>query len=258
MTATTNHLNASELRKAFSTFMTGVTVVTTRDSQGQPVGFTANSFTSVSLEPPLLLVCPGKGMNLFETFAQCQHFAVNILSERQQDISNTFATFKGDRFAGLDWQADKHGSPLLSGVCATFSCHLWQQVEAGDHLVLIGHIDDFSVHNLRGLGYSSNGYFSLGMEHQAQEVTQQEKVRMVGAIIEHDDGILLERTADGLRPPQVRVEKGSSALTTIRHYLKNVGLHVELGQVYSIFDSQKLQAGFTYYRASSATADTGG
>lgn len=258
MSSTTSHLNSSDLRQAFSTFMTGVTVVTALDKQGNPVGFTANSFASVSLDPPLLLVCPGKTMHLFEVFNECDHFVVNILSEFQQDISNTFATEKGDRFAKIDWSKDKQGSPLLADVAATFSCHVHQRVDAGDHIVLLGHINEFRMLGSRGLGYSNNGYFSLGMEQQAQEAPAVERALKVGAIIEHNDCILMERTEDGLRPPEVTVAAGNSARACIRNYLSASDLDVELGQVYSIFDSRTFGASFTYYRSHAATANTGG
>lgn len=258
MSSTTSHLNSSELRQAFSTFMTGVTVVTTLDGEGQPVGFTANSFSSVSLDPPLLLVCPGKSMHLFEVFNECKHFAVNILSEFQQDISNTFATDSGDRFANISWTKDQQGCPLIEGVAATFSCQTFQRVDAGDHVILIGQINEFQLLASRGLGYSNNGYFSLGMEQKAQEAPAVERSLKVGAIIEHDDCILLERTEQGLRPPEVTVDVGRSARACIQGQLVNAGLDVELGQVYSIFDSRKLGVTITYYRARAEDAQTGG
>lgn len=258
MSSTTSHLDSSELRQAFSTFMTGVTVVTALDGQGNPVGFTANSFSSVSLDPPLLLVCPGKSMHLFEVFNECEHFAVNILSEFQQDISNTFATESGDRFAKVSWTKDQQGCPLLDGVAATFSCDTFKRVDAGDHVILIGQINDFQLLGSRGLGYSNNGYFSLGMEQKAQEAPVVERALKVGAIIEHNDCLLLERTEDGLRPPQVTVDVGRNARDCIQGQLATAGLNVELGQVYSIFDSRKFEAGFTYYRAHAGNTEAGG
>lgn len=258
MSSTTSHLDSSELRQAFSTFMTGVTVVTALDTEGNPVGFTANSFSSVSLDPPLLLVCPGKSMHLFEVFSECEHFAVNILSECQQDISNTFATDSGDRFARVKWTKDDNGCPLIDGVAATFSCKTFQRVDAGDHIILIGEIDAFRLLGSRGLGYSNNGYFSLGMEQKAQEAPAVERALKVGAIIEHDDCILLERTEQGLRPPEVTVDVGRSARDCLKSLLSDAGLVIELGQVYSIFDSRKLGASFTHYRAHAGNAQTSG
>lgn len=156
------------LRQAFGSFLTGVTVVTTRNTDGEPVGFTANSFTSVSLDPPLLLVCPARSLSSFSAFAQCAHFAVNVLAEGQEEVSNTFAGFKGDRFARVAWRADSDGSALLEGAAAQFSCRTSQIIPAGDHIVLIGEVKCFTVSEKCGLGYSAGTYFSLGRAHQDQ------------------------------------------------------------------------------------------
>ncbi|MCL4170982.1 UNVERIFIED_CONTAM: hypothetical protein GTU68_025228, partial [Idotea baltica] len=102
--------------------MTGVTVVTTQSDDGEKVGFTANSFTSVSLDPPLLSVCLAKSMSCCDIFEKSSHFAINILAEAQEDISNLFASYKGDRFAKVKWQADDFGTPILDGVTTHFSC----------------------------------------------------------------------------------------------------------------------------------------
>ena len=91
------------LRDAFGAFPTGVTVVTACDGDGNPIGFTANSFTSVSLNPPLLLVCLAKTSRNFATMTGTPHFAINVLSETQKDVSNTFARPVEDRFAAVEW-----------------------------------------------------------------------------------------------------------------------------------------------------------
>lgn len=92
------------LRDAFGAFLTGVTVVATFNDEGGPIGFTANSFTSVSLDPPLLLVCLAKTSRNYQTLMTAKGFSVNILSEDQKDVSNTFARPVEDRFAAVDWQ----------------------------------------------------------------------------------------------------------------------------------------------------------
>ncbi|RSR12238.1 flavin reductase, partial [Acinetobacter baumannii] len=92
-----------ELRDAFGSFMTGVTVVTTCKEDGTPLGFTANSFASVSLDPALLLVSIAKTSSNYHNFANTTHFAINILAEEQKDVSNTFARPSEDRFANLSW-----------------------------------------------------------------------------------------------------------------------------------------------------------
>ena len=97
-------LDPRELRAAFGRYMTGVTVVTSRDARDDPVGFTANSFTSVSLDPPLLLVCPGRHVSSFAVFRTAPRFGVSILAEGQEEVSNLFAGGPGDRFSLCDWE----------------------------------------------------------------------------------------------------------------------------------------------------------
>lgn len=147
------------LKNAFGAFMTGVTVVTTRDARGQPQGFTANSFTSVSLEPPLLLVCPGRALSCFDAFTRCERFAISVLSDRQRDVSDLFATTDADRFSRADWEPDANGCPVISHAAASFSCRTHSRTEAGDHIVLIGTIERFSSSDSGALGYHRGGYF---------------------------------------------------------------------------------------------------
>lgn len=104
--------------------MTGVTVVTTHDPDGNPIGFTANSFTSVSLDPPLVLVCIANSSSNYAAFEQAEGFAVNVLAEDQKGVSNTFARPVEDRFAAVSWQQGPQGSPVFEGVSAWFDCSM--------------------------------------------------------------------------------------------------------------------------------------
>ena len=130
-----------ELRQAFGAFATGVTVVTTLTPDGEPIGFTANSFTSVSLDPPLLLVCIAKSSTNLQSFSHCEHFAINVLSETQKDVSARFASRVEDRFADTLWQRGSAGTPLIDGAVAWFECSTDNLVDAGDHLILIGRVN---------------------------------------------------------------------------------------------------------------------
>lgn len=242
-------LDAPALRRAFGAFPTGVTVVTTRADDGTPAGFTANSFSSVSLDPPLLLVCPARTLSTFPVFQTCRAFAVNVLSEGQEEISNIFAGFKGDRFARISWHEDESGCPLIENTAARFSCRVHQRVDAGDHLVLIGRIDRFSHADTRGLGYAAGGYFSLGLERRAEAVPPPGHRAYAGAIVEHGDGILLEETPQGLRPFQVALDSRAGARAAIGSHLAAIGISAELGPVYSIFDDRRSGESFTYFRA---------
>lgn len=241
------------LRRAFGSYLTGVTVVTTREPGGAPVGFTANSFTSVSLDPPLLLVCPGRFLSSFDSFATCTHFAVNVMSEGQEDVSNTFASFKGDRFARVAHHNDAHGSPLIQGALAQFSCAVDRRVEAGDHHILIGKVLDVTHAEGRGLGYAQGQYFSLGLERKA--LAPVHKGAICGAIVQHGPHVLLERTPQGLRPPQVSLPDRGNLRADMASALKARGLPVHLQAAYSIFDIDGTS--FTYVLAETSAAPSG-
>lgn len=132
--------DARTLRDALGCFATGVTVVTTRDADGRPVGLTANSFTSVSLDPPLLLVCLARGASSLGSFAVAEGFAVNVLHIGQQAVSGRFATRDADRFADTEWETWDTGAPIIANSLASFDCtrHAWH--EAGDHVILVGQV----------------------------------------------------------------------------------------------------------------------
>ncbi len=240
--------DAGELRNAYGSFMTGVTVVTAVSESGEKVGFTANSFTSVSVDPALVLICPAKSLNSFDTFNRCSHFAINILNEDQQDVSNAFATGKGDRFSDIDWHNDDNGVPLIDAAAAYFSCSTYNNVDAGDHVVLIGEVTAFGSNDRPGLGYARGGYFSLGLEHRAEELSHKQ-AGMVGAIIEFQDKVLLTKTGSGYGLPQVQIKVGQGSQEAIRKHLNSKGIDVELGSVFSIYENVQDKRFSTYYRA---------
>jgi flavin reductase (DIM6/NTAB) family NADH-FMN oxidoreductase RutF len=246
-----------ELRNAFGSFMTGVTVVTAVSKTGEKVGFTANSFTSVSVDPPLLLVCPATNLSSFDVFNNCEHFAVNVLAEDQKDISNTFASSKGDRFAQIDWQFDENGCPIISGSVAHFSCSTFNNVPAGDHILLVGQVTNFSANEKFGLGYAKGGYFSLGMEHRAEELTHSFS-GVVGGIIEFDNQVLLKKTEQGYSLPQVSISSEQGSQISIRQFLSTKDLDCEVSSVYSIYENLKDKTFASFYRVNANSSDTAG
>lgn len=149
-----------EYRHAAAQFLTGVTVVTTLDSDGRPVGLTANSFSSVSLEPPLVLFCLGVGSDTNDAFDSGHGFVVNVLAGHQVGLATHFAAKTGDRFDGIVWRPGHRRMPLLDGVLAVFECDPYAVYEAGDHRILVGEvvalqvIDDTSP----SLGYFRSTY----------------------------------------------------------------------------------------------------
>lgn len=257
MTDSDTALDPRALRDAFGVFPTGVTVVTTVGADGAPRGFTANSFTSVSLDPPLLLVCPSRRLSSFGAFEACAHFGVSVLAEGQENVSNIFAGKSADRFAAVEWRADAQGTPLIAGAAAQFSCATVQAAPAGDHIVLIGRVLDFARSGARGLGYASGAYFSLGLERAAAETRAGGKT-IAGAIVERNGAVLLLETPDGVAPPQVELSGGMGARARLQACFAAAGLDVVLGKAYSIFEDRTEGAQMIFFRARAESDATGG
>ncbi|MCL6636948.1 MAG: flavin reductase family protein [Alicyclobacillus sp.] len=135
-------MDSRQFRDIAGCFATGVTVVTTQDAAGLPAGMTVNSFTSLSLDPPLVLVTIAKTSSLFDTFMQAGGYAVNILRADQEGLSRQFATKNIDRFAQVSYRTGVSGSPVLDGVLAYFDCRVVDRHPAGDHVILIGEVVD--------------------------------------------------------------------------------------------------------------------
>lgn len=121
-------------------FATGVTVVTTVDAQGLPVGMTVSSFNSVSLHPALVLWSLGCSTGSFPAFAQASHYAIHVLASHHKDLALQFAQRGVDRFAGVAWQSNAQGVPLLDDALATFECRARSQYPEGDHLIMVGEV----------------------------------------------------------------------------------------------------------------------
>jgi len=150
-----------EYRRTLGTFTTGITIVTTRDSEGRPVGITVNSFNSVSLDPPLILWSLARGARSFATFSESETWAVHILSAQQERLSHRFATSGKDKFAGIDVESGLGDIPLLKDCCARLQCKTAFRYEAGDHLILVGEVIDFDRSNLPPLVFQAGGYAAL-------------------------------------------------------------------------------------------------
>jgi flavin reductase (DIM6/NTAB) family NADH-FMN oxidoreductase RutF len=156
------------LRKALGAFATGVTIVTARAlgsgtaEGGDPVGFTANSFTSVSLDPPLLLVCLAHTAASYKVFCDTESFAVNVLSAAQQQTAMLFATRGADKFGTTSWHPGVMGAPLIDGCLARFDCAMHQRVAAGDHDIIMGRVIGFSCHEGEALLYHGGVFQRLG------------------------------------------------------------------------------------------------
>jgi flavin reductase (DIM6/NTAB) family NADH-FMN oxidoreductase RutF len=128
-------------RQVLSHFAAGVTVVTTVDQQGQPHGLTATAFTSVSLEPPLALVCIDKQAETYAHFAPAGIFAVNFLALDQRDVSQRFAKHGGDKFSATAWRRGELGAPILDGTIGHVECRIVHDYHGGDHTIYVGQIE---------------------------------------------------------------------------------------------------------------------
>ena len=136
------NLTAKELRGLFGQYPTGVTIVTTKDSAGNPCGMTANSFASVSLEPPLISWCVDSGGSAHEIFTTCSHFAVHFLNVDQQHCSDIFATSASEeRFSQVDWTDGAFGSPIISNSLSIFECAMEAVYPGGDHSIVVGRVE---------------------------------------------------------------------------------------------------------------------
>ncbi len=136
-------LDPKAFRAALGTFATGVTVITARADDGTPVGLTANSFNSVSLDPPMVLWSLAKKSHSLPVFSQCNHWAVHVLAADQEALSGRFARSGTDKFSGLDIDCGVGDVPLLTGCAARFQCKSLFQHEGGDHLIFVGEVAAF-------------------------------------------------------------------------------------------------------------------
>ncbi len=244
------------LRDAFGAFLTGVTVVTTHDADGAPLGFTANSFASVSLEPPLLLVCLARSSRNFVPLTQAPGFAVNVLSQGQKEVSNTFARPVEDRFATVDWTVGPNGSPILSDVAAWFDCTMHQIVDGGDHVVLIGRIEAFCNGQQNGLGYARGGYFVPELAQKAVSVASSETGTIAGTVATQAGQVLL------LRGPAGRFALPSCVLASgdgpdqLQTFVSDLaGVTASLGFIYSVYEDRKTGKQHLVYRCELGPGD---
>ena len=149
--------DSREFRRCLGQFSTGVTVITGRAGQTL-VGMTVNSFSSVSLDPPLILWSADKKSSRFPFFQVAPHFAINVLAENQVALSRHFRQAMPEQFAGIEWERGRNGAPLLSGVAAVFECTREALHEAGDHVIIVGRVTRAMSFERRLLLFSQGRY----------------------------------------------------------------------------------------------------
>jgi len=154
-------VTAGEFRAALRQFPAGVTVITTRDADGTPTGLTANSFTAVSLDPPLVLVCVDHAAAAYPAMRDHGWFAVNMLGKSQEHLSRRFATTGVDKFAGVAYREGRERLPLLDDVVATLECRVVHQYAGGDHTIFVGRVEHTAIHGGPPLLYFRAAYHHL-------------------------------------------------------------------------------------------------
>lgn len=150
----------SRFRQVLGHFASGVTVVTSEHA-GQLYGMTVSSFASLSLHPPLVLICIDKGLPTHTALHESKHFAINILSKQQEHLSRRFATRDADKFHGVAYTAGQLNAPILEGALAVIECRLHAALPGGDHTIFVGEVIDAQVGEGMPLLYYRRGYYSL-------------------------------------------------------------------------------------------------
>ncbi|MEA2881525.1 MAG: hypothetical protein QOH32_781 [Bradyrhizobium sp.] len=151
-------IDPRDFRNALGSYATGVTIITAADADGKPVGLTCNSFTSVSLNPPLVLwslVIYSQSMSAFQS---ASHFAVNVLGASQQDLAAKFAVSSVDKFAGVKWTPGLGRAPILADSVANFQCRTADRYYGGDHVIFLGAVEAYAYNRQEPLLFARGGY----------------------------------------------------------------------------------------------------
>jgi len=233
-------VDRQRLRAAYTSFATGVTVVTTRDAGGQAWGMTASSFYSISLDPPLVSISLTRNTPSFEAFAAAHEYAVSILSVGQSGIARQFARPAEDKFDGVELEDQPLGSPVIAGSAAWLVCRPQQIIDIGDHALLIGEVVATRVHDRPPLVYHRGTFFGLAEQVTDESDLMRHRGSTVGFIVDCDDMVALvpdPHAASGFTLPMARPAGGrtnAEALATTARRL--IGEGVEPDFLYSLID----------------------
>jgi flavin reductase (DIM6/NTAB) family NADH-FMN oxidoreductase RutF len=158
----TPEVDPAQFRQLLGRFATGVTILTVVTPEGRPIGMTANSVASVSLQPPLLSVCIDRQAEMHDVITQADRFVVNVLSSRQETLARRFADKHVDRFDGVGYHLSPDGLIMLEGALAHIECHRHAQYQAGDHTIVVGRVVGGETGDGRPLLFYRGGYAALG------------------------------------------------------------------------------------------------
>lgn len=161
-------IDPREFRNALGQFATGVTVITSLDENDQPVGVTASSFNSVSVDPPLVLWSLAKDSGSLSAYQESGHFCVHVLAEDHQALSQRFASRGTDKFAGIEWSTGEGGSPLLDDFAAQFQCKTTYQYEGGDHVIFVGEVISYEAREQQPLVFHKGSYATAKAKNRGE------------------------------------------------------------------------------------------
>jgi 3-hydroxy-9,10-secoandrosta-1,3,5(10)-triene-9,17-dione monooxygenase reductase component len=165
-------IDPRQLRQALGNFATGVTIVTTKNKDDQYVGVTANSFSSVSMDPPLVLWSLDKGARSLTDYQDSGFFTINVLAADQMALSNKFARAGEDKFSGVAFNEGKGGTPVLEGTIANFQCKTVHQYEGGDHIIFVGEVLSFDKSDGNGLLFHKGSYCVANIHPDLEEAKE--------------------------------------------------------------------------------------
>jgi len=245
-------------RQALGTFATGVTVVTAIDEQGQPRGFTANSFTSVSLDPPLILVCIASGSAGHAVFTSSDTFCVNVLAEDQQALSMQFASPGNDRFSEIEWHQGNNGNPIIDGTITNFECDRHNIVDAGDHVILIGKVSSYEASGRSPLIYCSGSYVEFSLMQKAMEAPGSGITTRISALINCNGQIPLRRehSSGKLSLPAAGKHGNVAEPQSLAGKLAANGLSVTMPFIYAVYRDAASRTHNVVYRGSADSVNT--
>ena len=191
-----NHeTDPNHFRSTLRRLLTGVAVVTTVDSGGRRWGLTANSFASVSLDPPLVSICVSKHAGSFTPLNDCTYFGVSVLSASQEDLARRFASPIADKFEGVELVGAERRAPILGQSTAWLLCRIERQLEAGDHMLIVGRVDRCSYSSHPPLGYCEGNFLTLSAEAGGRNVNLPGRDIVVGWLVEEGGRIVLARNS---------------------------------------------------------------
>lgn len=258
--ATAYEIDPLIFRRTLGKFMTGVTIVATRDGAGKRWGMTANSFSSVSLDPPLVSICIADRSPSFSAFSESEAFGVSILSSSQQDVAMRFAKPFDDKFDGLPFDESLTAAPVLNNAVATLACRTVQRVVAGDHVILIGEVIECAFRDDSLLGYSEGRFVHLDSRaDEGARVPKEGRGVDIGWLIEHDDQLLFRRDPASGRwsVPMGPLGAGTTLSDSMRHSsIATLGVPVEPQFLYSTVDVSDDRTCYVY-RAVSESVPNG-